>query len=119
MRLPFALLAAAILTGAATPQVTVADPVIKGTIATATITTPTDDVLEGLSSPGGIAMLHNVRRWGMVRAAVPLKANTPRRLSAHGYHIMLMHKPKTPTVPIILIFHKAGEVKVNFVVAGK
>lgn len=107
-----------LLVGASAPTVLVASPVINGTVATATITTPTDDSLEGLSSPMGVAMLHVTNRRGMERLAIPFKANQPRILKEKGYHIMLMHKPKTATVPIILIFKEAGEVKTTFKVVG-
>lgn len=113
----FALAVAAVATQAQTAPAVVTDAVIKGKIATATITTPSDDRLEGLSAPGGIAMLHAVKRAGMYRSAIPFAANRPRRLSAHGYHIMLMRKlPKGSSVPMTLIFAKAGAVKVVFVV---
>ena len=120
MRLTYWTLALIPAMGAAAPvpQVTVANPVINGVYATATITTPTDDRLEGLTAPMGIASLHTVTHGGMKRSAIPFKANTPRRLSKYGYHIMLMHKLKTSTFPITLIFAKAGAVRVTFRVAG-
>jgi copper(I)-binding protein len=121
MRLTYWALALvpALIAAAPVSQVTIENPVINKTFATATITVPTNDRLEGLSAPGGIAMLHTITRKGMkLTTYIPFKANTPRRLTKYGYHIMLMRKPTTPTLPMILIFEKAGAVSVTFKVVG-